>query len=145
MENTELFCCSLHSFLKWQTLRFKENLGNYWPVHYHRKQRYHNWSTWTKLSPAAGRNLTMDGSKCVWESSSYYRWPCCTCSNNKEDFRLYSHQLTTFHQTVTHSHNKKTDIWSVCYLIFSFKFLFCFWNRTRLKLSFDWDEPNVTS
>lgn len=142
MENTELFCFSSHSLLKWQTLRFKRSLRSYWPVHYHWKQRCPDWSTWTKLLPATGCSLTMDGSKCVWESNSC----CCGLSVPPQTQGFQTVHLSAYNISPDRSSLKQENRHTVCLLlIFSFKFLCYFWNGTRLELSFDWDEPNVTS
>lgn len=70
-----------------------------------------------ELSPATGCNLTKNSSKYFCEGNSHCCWPLCTYSNDK-DFRLQSCQLSTFHQGVTNSQFKKTEIWCACSLIF---------------------------
>lgn len=141
-ENTELFCFSSHCLLKWQTLGFKRSLGSYWPVHYHGKQRCPDWSTCTKPSPATGCSLLMDGAKCGWESDSC----CCGLSIPPQKTKISDSQQIYSISPACNSLKRHENRHMMCLLqIFSFKFLCCFWNVTRLELPFDREEPNVTS
>lgn len=142
MESTELFCFSSHSLLKWQTLRFKRSLGSYWPVHYHESR---------------GAQTDPLGLSYGLPQDAVSQWMVLNVSGRathaavaslyllkRQGFQAV--HLSAYNISPDRNSLKQENRHTMCLLlIFSFKFLCYFWNGTRLELSFDGDEPNVTS